>query len=397
MLINKDSLKNVKVLTTDPERRIGLFAIRYFGRAGAEVDGIADGNSSEEPIGFSSRYINKKIYTQHGERLEKFKNYLVGHSKYYDLVYPVDVSRMLSVIEADEEYGLECKYLLPKKDSLIVADNKELLIQHAQKMGLSCPRTLFRISEGELEKICRKEITYPCVIKFRGDQRETHWKPEERYSIVRSPEELLIEYRRMHGIEEFPIIQEYIKGGGYGYSALFDKSHRLRAQFCHKRLREYPISGGPSSCAESYYHEELVSLGRRLLESLDWTGIAMVEFKFDEARKRFFIIEVNPRLWGSLPLAIHSGVNFPVLHAMAALDMDFEDVLSYKLGVKVRFIDKDIKSIIGNILKEKGYLKKVELLLQIFNVKIKDGLIELDDIGPVLKSIGHKVFQYYTH
>ena len=37
----------------------------------------------------------------------------------------------------------------------------------------------------------------------------------------------------------------------------------------------------------------------------------MVEFKVAEDSGDFWFIEINPRLWGSLPLAVSAGVNFP--------------------------------------------------------------------------------------
>jgi predicted ATP-grasp superfamily ATP-dependent carboligase len=191
----------------------------------------------------------------------------------------------------------------------------------------------------------------------------------------------------MHAIEEYPIIQEYIEGQGFGFFALYDRKGEVKAHFGHKRIREYPTSGGPSSCCESFYDAELFQMGRRLLESLEWTGLAMVEFKFDEIRRQYFVIEVNPRYWGSLPLAVNSGVNFPVLHALSALEIDYQPVVDFRLGMKTRFLDRDIKAIMANIHFEKNLGKKIELFLQIFNPTIKDGFIALDDMGPLLRRL----------
>lgn len=382
-------LSGIKVLTTDPEKRIGLYAIRYLGRAGAIITSIAQKNDEIKPIGFYSKYIKSKKYIEKENFFDQLKDFLVQHSKKYHIINPIDISKMLCVLDTDKKYNLNCNYLLPKRDSLVIADNKELLTKHAQEIGLRCPKTLFRVHPDMIMDVCRKELTYPCIIKFRGDKRETHWNPEERYSIVYSPEIMSSEYLRMHEIEEFPVVQEYIYGRGFGYFALFDKERNLKAQFCHKRIREYPVAGGPSSCCESFYDDELVRMGKRLLESLDWVGLAMVEFKYDEVRNEYFIIEVNPRYWGSLPLAVYSGVNFPVLHALSALDVDYVPVLDYRLGIQLRFFEKDIKSIMNNIRFEHNLRKKIGLFLEIFNFRIKDGFITLDDMGPLLHSIIH--------
>ncbi len=382
-------LEGVSVLTTDAEKRIGLYAVRYLGRAGARVSGIARADGDEVPIAFLSRYIQAKILFHREHYFEDLKEFLKKRSRDFAVINPIDISQMLCIMDADREHRLGSTYLLPCRESLVTADNKELLVKHAEKTGLRCPRTYYRLSPARLRKLCR-EITFPCIIKFRGDNRETHWRPEERYSIVHTPRELLSEYGRMHAIEPYPVLQEYIKGRGFGYFALYDRARRLKAQFCHRRIREYPTNGGPSSCCESIHDPELVRIGRRLLESLEWTGLAMVEFKFDEVRKEYFIIEVNPRYWGSLPLAVESGVNFPVLHTLSALDREYEPVLEYRLGVKVRFYDRDVRAIMALVRSEKNNAEKIRLLLDMFNPTIRDGLVNLDDPGPFIGRILHR-------
>ena len=51
--------------------------------------------------------------------------------------------------------------------------------------------------------------------------------------------------------------------------------------------------------------------GERLLTALNWHGVAMVEFKID-ATGQHWLMEINPRLWGSLALSIDAGVDFPL-------------------------------------------------------------------------------------
>jgi predicted ATP-grasp superfamily ATP-dependent carboligase len=82
------------------------------------------------------------------------------------------------------------------------------------------------------------------------------------------------------------------------------------AIFQHRRLAEVPITGGASAWRESApLDPALVDYSRRLVEALNWTGLIMVEFKVGEADVA--LMEVNGRVWGSLPLAVHSGVDFP--------------------------------------------------------------------------------------
>jgi predicted ATP-grasp superfamily ATP-dependent carboligase len=108
------------------------------------------------------------------------------------------------------------------------------------------------------------------------------------------------------------IAQEYIPGrNGFGYFALFQEGREI-GYFMHERVMQFPQEGGVSVVARAIRNDRLRDLGRRLLESLAWNGPAMVEFKRSDRDGEFYLIEINPKLWGSLDLAIQAGCNFPV-------------------------------------------------------------------------------------
>ncbi len=56
----------------------------------------------------------------------------------------------------------------------------------------------------------------------------------------------------------------------------------------------------------------LLAASRRLIKALDWHGVAMVEFKWNPATGEYWLMEINGRFWGSLPLACAAGADFPV-------------------------------------------------------------------------------------
>jgi len=56
----------------------------------------------------------------------------------------------------------------------------------------------------------------------------------------------------------------------------------------------------------------------RVFNEIGWHGLAMAEFKVSPSTGQYWFIEVNPRLWGSLPLAVASGVEFPYLAWLCA-------------------------------------------------------------------------------
>ncbi len=130
-----------------------------------------------------------------------------------------------------------------------------------------------------------------------------------------------------------PIAQEYVPGGGeYGFFALFDRGEPV-ATFQHRRERSYTYAGGASVYRRAVDVPALERHGLALLEALDWHGPAMVEFRRDADDGSFRLLEVNPRFWGSLPLAVHAGVDFPSLYYDLAADRLDEPVFDYDVGV----------------------------------------------------------------
>ncbi|MCE9584015.1 MAG: ATP-grasp domain-containing protein, partial [Planctomycetes bacterium] len=143
------------------------------------------------------------------------------------------------------------------------------------------------------------------------------------------------------------LIQERVEGEGWGVSVLMGEGGAVLAMFTHRRLREYPATGGPSTLRESARNPALEDAAVRLLRHIGWTGVAMVEFKKrgDDA----WLMEINPRFWGSLALAIESRVNFPLLLVQWARGQSFAPVLDWPLGVRARvFFPGDVLHFIKN-------------------------------------------------
>jgi predicted ATP-grasp superfamily ATP-dependent carboligase len=83
----------------------------------------------------------------------------------------------------------------------------------------------------------------------------------------------------------------------------------------------------------------MVEAARKLLAAAEWQGIAMVEFKRDIRDGRAKLMEINGRFWGSLQLAIASGVDFPVLFlhqlTQSAQKRGLED--NYRIGLRMKW------------------------------------------------------------
>jgi predicted ATP-grasp superfamily ATP-dependent carboligase len=159
-------------------------------------------------------------------------------------------------------------------------------------------------------------------------------------AYVKRKGDLLPAYQKINARYPYPLIQEWIPDGAgtYGFSALFDEASNAKAVFIHKKLRMYPVPGGPSTLREGVEHPQIMAMGLSLLKSLNWTGVAMAEFKVDPRDGVPKLMEVNPRFWGSLHLAILSGIDFPYLVLKLSRGEPFEPVLHYRTGKRSRWL-----------------------------------------------------------
>jgi predicted ATP-grasp superfamily ATP-dependent carboligase len=136
-------------------------------------------------------------------------------------------------------------------------------------------------------------------------------------------------------------VQEYTRGKGQGIFALYNRGQPV-AFFAHKRLREKPPSGGVSVLSESVeLNPQMVDIATRVLNHVNWHGIAMVEFKVSPERGPF-LIEINARFWGSLQLAIDAGVDFPYLLYAMACGESVEKIDAYRVGLRNRWLLGDL-------------------------------------------------------
>jgi len=71
-------------------------------------------------------------------------------------------------------------------------------------------------------------------------------------------------------------------------------------------------------------------------------GVCEVEFRRD-ANNRALLMEINPRLAGTIYNAVHSGVDFPLLIWQWAAGLPVDRVESYRTGVRTRWLHGDLR------------------------------------------------------
>lgn len=363
---------------TDAYIRTALAISRSLGRKGVNVGCVCDKRYAHS---FFSRYCNYRfLCPDPSKNPSSFVNALLKilRRRKFEVLLPVEQETVLLVSKNKEKLAPYVKVPLVDFDKMIVAANKSLLMRLASKLGIPHPKTYFVNSLDELKEVS-KELNYPTVIK--PSIRSGAWG----VAYANTPADLYAKYRALHRVlGEYPLIQEYVSGNGYGVEALFNESSQLRAVVVHKRLREYPITGGQSTLRETIWDPEMKNLGVRLLKALKWYGVAMVEFKRDINQGKPVLMEINPRFWGSLSLAMAAGVDFPSLLYEMAVKGDVEEVLNYEIGVKARwFLPGDLISLVETLVYGQKKVRRLLDFLKMYEKGIVYDELSKDDLNVI--------------
>jgi predicted ATP-grasp superfamily ATP-dependent carboligase len=220
-------------------------------------------------------------------------------------------------------------------DALERATDKATLARFAATAGLESPAS-HEVVDGTLPE----DLEFPVIAKPvasvapEGDVYRSH-----DVHRVESGAAL----RRVVASGGRWLIQPYIAGtlgaiGGVAWEGrLVCASHQVSP-------RIWPVSRGISSYAVTVEPNRALEDGvARLLELVGWSGVFGVQFIHSKGRS--FVIDLNPRIYGSTALAIRAGHNLPAIWTDLLLGRDPKPG-PYRVGVRYRVEEDDIRAII---------------------------------------------------
>jgi len=245
-----------------------------------------------------------------------------------------------------------------------------------------------------------REVGLPAVIKpYRSwvvrDGRGIRWPSE----AVETEDKALSKLAELLSAGGRALLQQWLPGRREAVS-LFYARDRFWARMAQVSYREWPIMGGASVLCETLPLEtNLVEPAGRLVRAMNLEGCSMVEFRRD-AQNQPVLMEVNPRMGGSVTLAINAGVNFPKLLHDWKLGYALEPVSSYRVGRRLRWLTGDIWNI-KTVIERQGQLDVphgggalATFIFDFFRGGTELDLIELGDPGPALLEFDRAVLHH---
>ncbi len=261
----------------------------------------------------------------------------------YDLIIPMTDETLLPMSDERERLQLHATIALPPTDALATFVDKARTVELAGRLGVAFPASCLCASVDEIVEAAA-QFGLPMALKpSRSVARSGN---ESRESLVVCYALTMEDCRALgakllkHG---FVVAQEYVKGRGIGVELLCDHGEPILT-FQHERLHEFPLTGGGSSLRRSVTVDaDLLRQASALMRDVRWHGVAMVEFKVDRTSGKSWLMEVNGRFWGSLPLAVAAGADFPVALYELLVNGRRTVVTNHRIGIVGRSFSRDVK------------------------------------------------------
>ncbi|MDA3835774.1 MAG: ATP-grasp domain-containing protein, partial [Spirochaetales bacterium] len=283
---------NGTVLVTDGHWTKTVAAILSLSAAGLSV-WVRE--TSRFAAGMLSRYPQKRFVTPSPLAApDDFLHSLIALVQQHkpDVLLPMELTTQLLLSEHRHHFTDHTCFPFAPHDILMVAASKIKATQAAQEAGLITPASTPVTRQTSAQTIIAN-LGLSLVLKpDLGEGGRGLFYCQNEAELVQAlsniPEDCtyLAQQRIPHG------------GSGLGVSVLMDESQQVLASFTHKRMREYPIGGGPSSCRQAISHPQAERDAISLLTHLKFQGVAMVEFKEDPTTQQAVFLEINPRFWG---------------------------------------------------------------------------------------------------
>jgi predicted ATP-grasp superfamily ATP-dependent carboligase len=342
MVMNDGSLERVLVIGDD--MRIFLAVVRSLGRAGKEVH-AAPFNWHSPAL--KSKYIAKvHHFPRYSDEPAAWRTSVLDvlrtHS--FDLVVPCCDRAILPLHMHRQEFA-GYPIAIPNPLEMDLLFDKECTRQLCRELGIPVVAGA-RVSATDTASELAERFGLPLVIKPRKSYWIDRLDSWGKVWIVESQPELQELLSALQDPSRY-LVESYFEGIGVGVSVLAQTGKILHA-FQHRRLREG--RGGSSSYRVSQsVNAELYRACEKICEHTNLTGVCMFEFRWNPTTHTWVLLETNARFWGSLPLPLSLGVDFPLfLYDLLAHQVQHAPV-PYPAGIRSRNMVLDGFNLFGSL------------------------------------------------
>lgn len=317
-----------KILVLDGDTGAALTIVQSLGRAGYDV-WLAGPENAKPGKAFTSRFVAEKaFYPDPLVDKRAFTDWILAlqRTQQFALIVPPSERTLTPLHEIRADLG-SAAGALPPDDAYALGFDKESMRRLCESLGIPVPPNLTIAALADLSlpsaTVLDDWLRDGAVVcksvrskAWRGERAAEHAVQMvlDRATLTDVAGRMLVDAEVQ--------LQRWVPGRGVGVELLADHGEVVLF-FAHERVHELPLTGGGSSYRRAVTPPpKMLEDAKRLMRALRWHGVAMVEFRRELTTSDgdYWMIELNGRFWGSLPLAQFAGVDFPLALVELILD-----------------------------------------------------------------------------
>jgi predicted ATP-grasp superfamily ATP-dependent carboligase len=328
-----------RVLVTGSEHPAGLAAVRALDRAGFEAWAAVQ---SRRALGARSRAAAGLVDVPDPRAApDAFVTALADAAKRLDVaaVLPGTEAALLALAGREDAFPAAVAVGSAPETALLRATDKTALGLLSLRAGLDVPPNRV-IAAEDLESM--KPLSYPAVVKpLRSELPAQGGLRRFEANRVESPAELQRALRALP--DAVGLVQPYLEGRLISFNgvAFEGELHAANQHLVHRVW--------PDRCGQAVYAETIPMNPEReravaaFMKELGWSGV--FNLQLIERDGRDHVIDLNPRFYVSMTLAVAAGLNLPAIWTSLLLGLPFE-ANGYRTGVRFREEKGDPRAIV---------------------------------------------------
>lgn len=337
-----DVKENILIIVTQCNLRFGYNVVKNLIAHGYKI--VALGDSLPTMCANMPGVIAEAVYPDPFSDPMGYINAINLQAKQYKKAIFIPVHEDIFIAaKYKNHFNNNLSILVPPYSHLISLHDKFNLYEISKGFSFSSPFTTKITDILQIEKIINANPQQQYILKPQfGEGTRGVFKV-----CKRSFPKLKGKINR-HIQQQNYLLQIYVNGKGVCVGLLASNG-RLIARSAHIRLREVPCTGGTSTARKTFSSTSLFSEIEKFIHQIQFSGILMLEFRFDETRNNYYLIDANPRYWGGLSTHIHSGVEYPLLHVRLALGELPKTIIESSKTVESRWFLGEIRYFIEKL------------------------------------------------
>lgn len=328
-------MSNIKVLLIEGRARQVLPLAKSMYQLGAEVTTY---NGGKLDPGYSSKYPKRKLLAffdakQPERSFEALKSELEKY--HYDMVIPLNDDIAIQLSKHKKELSKYTVPIVEDWDTFQFACDKLKTMQVCMGNGIPCPKTFTSLDDF---LNVESTVSYPIVVKPRIGQAAVGFHTSDNKADV---EGYFQKAEQKYGPM---LIQEYIPQTDIQYKCemYVDRDGKLKAACVFAKNRWYPVDGGSSTLNTTVDRPDIVETCKLLLEKIGWKGYADIDLIQDPRDGMAKVMEINPRITGSVKICYAAGVNFSKLILQDFNGEEVDEAFNTNFGLQLRYMHTDV-------------------------------------------------------